>query len=171
MEKLAVILEKYCKQEIFICEVEIDKEDNSMQKRNNKPIFKVNDLLLRGITMEFDYQKFLIDELTGEIEEDGIIFYRGGLWGEQTEEGLVYLLEKDRMEGLIKSYMQGCDRQYLFDITRYGYGECLIKAMETNERQRISSRLIQNEDKSNDEWIDLYVYPDGRIIEVIESLK
>lgn len=169
MEKLAVILEKYCKQEIFICEVEIDKEDNSMQKRNNKPIFKVNDLLLRGITMEFDFQKFLMDELTGEIEEDGIIFYRRGLWGEQTEEGLVYLLEKNRMEGLIKSYMQGCDRQYLFDITGYGMGERLIKAMETNERQIISSRLIQNEDESNDEWINLYVYPDGRIIEVIES--
>lgn len=169
MGKLAVILEKYCKQEIFICEVEVDKEDNSIQKRNNKPIFKVNDLLLRGITMEFDFQKFLIDEFTGEIEEDGIVFYRGGLLGEKTEEGSVYLLEKNRMEGLIKSYTQECDRQRLFDITRYGSGERLIKAMETNERQLISSRSISNEDKSNEESINLYVYPDGRIIEVIES--
>ncbi|MDB1946379.1 hypothetical protein PMY35_00980 [Clostridium tertium] len=104
MKKLAIILEADYKQELFICEVEIDKENNLSKEDNNELLFKVNKVLLEGETVEFDFEKNFLDEFTGKKENDGIVFY--SMLGIEKIKGLVYLLEEDRVKDLIESYMQ-----------------------------------------------------------------
>lgn len=169
MKKLAIILEADYKQELFICEVEIDKENNLSKEDNNELLFKVNKVLLEGETVEFDFEKNFLDEFTGKKEHDGLVFY--SMLEIEKFKGLVYLLEEDRVEGLMESYVQAKNSEYLSQVMVVENGDKLIKAIQTNEKQLISSRLVlvENKDSSKYQWLNVYIYPDGIIREVIES--
>lgn len=166
MKKLAVILGKDSKERIFICEVEVNQENNSIKEYGDKPLFEVFDIKIEDGILNCEDKEFIWDKFIGERKSDGSIFYTtfGDIF-----EGLVYLLD-DISENIIKTYMIGMNKQYLSNFIGERKGEALIKSIETQEKQLINSRVVSSEDGSKSLFINSFVYPDGQIKEIL-SLK
>lgn len=168
MKKLAAILGEGFEKTIFVCEVEVNQENKLSEKYRDKSLFDITNATAYSGLLKFDREEFPWDKFIGDRECDGIVsFTMSGIGCE----GEVYLLEKERNEDIIKLYMIDIDKICISNYKGDKKGELLLKAIRTKEKQLINSRMVETEDGSRRAVINLYIYPNGKIDEVLNFEK
>lgn len=168
MKKLAVILGNLFENILFVCEIEVNQENKLSEKYRDKSLFDSVMATAYSGLLYFDRKEFPFDKFVGDRECDGIVsFTMSGI----ECEGEVYLLEKEGNEDIIKSYMTDIDKFCISNYKGDKKGELLLKAIRTKEKQLINSRMVETEDGSRSAVINVYIYPDGKITEVLNLKK
>lgn len=162
MRKLAVILDSFTKNYMFICEVKpTDKVKEEKVEGINKEykIYDVTNTLFECDINRINYEKILHDEFYGEREADGIIYYFDHV---DNECGLVYLINEVVFEKIVRSYLPVKEYNSLQTI-----GDALMVAIREKREVLVSETLLQDEGKKKFFYINKYIDERGKTREVV----
>lgn len=162
MRKLAVILDSFTKNYMFICEVEpTDKVQEEKVEGINKEyrIYHVTNTLFECDINRINYENVLNKEIFGKREADGIFYYFDHV---DNECGLVYLIDENVFENIIKTYLPENEYNSLRFIR-----DALMVAIREKREVLVSETLLQDESKKKFFYIKKYINEHGKTREVV----